>query len=121
MSIQTIVEDLLNEQHKSKAWLSRQIKKTEAGMAYSFKVESIKYRDLKILAAALEISPALLFEDGYQNYKTEQENAQLKDPAETYQNPEAELKNCREKIKSMKSQLIDKNKLIAEYEKQLKL
>lgn len=103
MSIKDIVNSILKEKDRPLAWLAKGMRRTDDGLRAGLTNESVKYKDLLIMAKILEVSPSRLFET-----KDEQPNL-VREPSVEYGN----LKHCEELVISLKNQINDKERIIS--------
>jgi len=107
MELKDIVDKALKEQNRSLSWLAAEMDKTFDGLKLSLIKGSIKYTDLKKMADILKVSAAYFFrEDSILDNMLAEEKAE-------YFSLKSELNSCKELTAALKSQLADKEKIIA--------
>jgi len=113
MFLKQVVDGILTEQNRSLSWLAVEMGKTFDGLRLSLIRGSIKYTDIQKMAKILNIPVVRLFTEPAK-FETTTSKMILNDPAETYQvNHKMALKNCQEMVDALKSQIKDKDKIIA--------
>jgi len=108
MSLKTIVDGILKDQHRSLSWLAEQMSKTFDGLRLGLIKESIKYKDILLMAQILNVSPCDFFELPEKTINPKQST--LAEAAAEYGD---NLKNCRELNTTLKDQLKDKERIIS--------
>ncbi len=106
MSIKEIVDGILKEKRRPLTWLARGMHRTRDGLALGLENESIKYRDIVIMAQLLEVSPCRLFATNEELIIPEQNI--VSETTFQYGNQKA----CEELVASLKDQLTDKERII---------
>lgn len=112
MFLKSVVDGILIEQNRSLSWLATEMGKTFDGLRLSLIRGSIKYTDLQKMAEVLN-EPVVRFFTPPFEYRVAGKMV-LNEPAEEYRvSPHGkELRNCREMVETLKSQLKDKDKII---------
>lgn len=116
MRLKDIVDELLKERERSLSWLAQQVGKTFDGFRLSLIKESIKYTDLKKMAATLDVPPSVFFITDIKKYKNMKADLKIEEnDLESYPklpsfNVEVEM--YKELTESLKNQLKDKDKII---------
>lgn len=110
MSLKATVDKILKEKHRSLSWLAHGIGKTFDGLRLGLINESVKYKDILLIADKLEVSPCSLFNEskGFLH----QDNL-LAEPGAEYGDLKANLKTCKELISTLKDQVKDKERIIS--------
>lgn len=98
-SLKNIVDQYLQEKNRSLSWLAAEMGKTFDGLKLSLVKGSLKYNDIITLLKLLDIKPGVLFG--------------LPDPPAKVKTETPEDKNCKEMVAALKSQLKDKDQIIA--------
>lgn len=107
MSLKATVDKILKEKNRSLSWLAHGIGKTFDGLRLGLINESIKYKDIIMMANLLEVSPAFFFH-------TEASNEHLvAEPKSEYGDLKANLKTCKDLITTLKDQVKDKERIIS--------
>ena len=106
MELKDIVDGVLKDQNRSLSWLASEMKKTFDGLKLSLVKGSIKYTDIKRMATILKVPASTFFleNDSNQNVVAEE--------LPSYHNVKSDLSACRELVQTLKSQIIDKEKII---------
>ncbi|MCD0487271.1 hypothetical protein LPB86_03465 [Pedobacter sp. MC2016-14] len=113
MALKSIVDDLLLSKNRSLTWLSKEMSKTFDGLKLSLNKETLKYKDLILMAKVLEVHPAMLFKsDSVVNYGNNDTYPMLSEEEAKYSDLKGNLKNCREMVSALKDQIKDKEKII---------
>lgn len=111
MFLKQVVDGILAEQNRSLRWLALEMGKTFDGLRLSLIRGSIKYTDIQKMAKILNIPIVRLFTEPTEATAS---NMILNEPAETYQvNHKMALRNYQEMVDALKSQIKDKDKIIA--------
>ncbi|MBC7912993.1 MAG: hypothetical protein H7Y07_02620 [Pyrinomonadaceae bacterium] len=105
MELKNIVDTILKDQNRSLSWLAVEMNKTFDGMKLSLVKESIKYTDLKRMAVVLKVPVAAFFNE-------KEELNLVAEEMPVYTSLKSELGSCRELVKTLKSQIVDKEKII---------
>lgn len=109
MSLKNTVLRILKEKHRSLSWLAKGIGKTFDGLNLALKNESLKYKDIIVMANLLEIHPGVLFND--ENHDLKGDNL-LSEPKSGYL--DFRTKSMYDDLMdTMRDQLNDKDKIIA--------
>lgn len=106
MSLKAIIDQILKEKQRSLSWLADSMGKTFDGLRLGLINESIKYRDILLMAEILQVSPGHFFE------KAEDLNLPQMNLSESVSETSDNLKGCRELIVTLKDQLKDKERII---------
>lgn len=109
MSLKAIVDRILRDKNRSLSWLALNMGKTFDGLRLGLINESIKYKDLLLMAETLDISPSLFFKTNEEAPNTQQHN--LPTPPTTEYGES--LKSCKELTAALKDQLRDKERIIS--------
>lgn len=106
MTLKAIIDKALKDQNRSMSWLALEMNKTFDGLKLSLVKESIKYTDIKRMAAILKIPASYFFqeEDWIENMVAEEKIE--------YFSLKTELSSCKELTETLKSQLADKERII---------
>lgn len=107
MSLKAIIDGILKEKHRPLSWLATGMGKTFDGLRLGLINESIKYKDLLLMAEILEISAAKFFKE---TADQAQSQSILAESAVEYGD---NLKSCKELAATLKDQLKDKERIIA--------
>jgi hypothetical protein len=110
MFLKQVVDDILAERNRSLSWLAGEMGKTFDGLRLSLLKGSIKYVDIQRLAEILDISVMQLFTPP-EEYAAASEFI-VNEPIEGYRSNYKALKNCQEMVETLKSQIVDKEKII---------
>lgn len=115
MELKAIVKSILKEQKRTLTWLAEQIGKTFDGLNLSLTKESIKFKDIKVMADALGVSPAVFFDRQKKPYKGLTDQSQALEPIvpNDYNDLKNNLKNCKEIVSALKEALKDKDTIIS--------
>lgn len=108
MSLKTIIDQILREEHRSLSWLAVGMGKTFDGLRLALINESLKYKDIVIMAKVLNTSPSRFFK-AEEELSTLQNNL-VAEPASEYGDS---LRSCRELTAALKDQLKDKERIIS--------
>lgn len=108
MSLKAIVEEILKEQGRSLTWLAEKVGKTVDGLRLGLMNKSVKYKDLLLMAEALNVSPCYFFKTDKISVNTKKST--LAEPLVEYGDS---LKNCKELNATLKDQLKDKERIIS--------
>jgi len=108
MSLKSIVDGILKEKHRSLSWLALSMGKTFDGLRLGLINESIKYKDILLMAEILQIAPANFFKENTEELRSFQDT-----PSESVVEYGDNLKSCRELAATLKDQLKDKERIIA--------
>lgn len=108
MSLKTTIDGILREKHRSLSWLALGMSKTFDGLRLGLINESIKYKDLLLMAEILEISPCKFFKENGEDLGSIQ--GMVTESAVEYGD---NLKSCRELTATLKDQIKDKERIIA--------
>nr|WP_121272562.1 hypothetical protein [Pedobacter schmidteae] len=108
MSLKAIVDGILREKHRSLSWLANSMGKTFDGLRLGLINESVKYKDLLLMAEILDVSPANFFNIYIENLGMVPTMV-AESPAEYGDS----LKNCRELAAALRDQINDKERIIA--------
>lgn len=106
MKLKAIIDKTLKEQNRSLSWLAAEMDKTFDGLKLSLVKESIKYTDIKKMAAILKVPASYFFkeEDWLENMVAEEKIE--------YSSLKTELTACKELSETLKSQISDKERII---------
>lgn len=110
MALKATIDKILKERNRSLSWLAHGIGKTFDGLRLGLLNESVKYKDIILIAEKLEVSPCVLFDEekGYQI----QNNTIPVEAGPEYGDLRANLKTCKELISTLKDQVKDKERII---------
>ncbi len=108
MSFKAIIEGILKEQGRSLTWLANKTNKTVDGLRLGLMNQSVKYKDLVLIAETLNVSPCTFFT--IRETSTNGKQNVLAEPTVEYGD---HLKNCRELNAALKDQLKDKERIIS--------
>ncbi|WP_410222060.1 hypothetical protein [Pedobacter sp.] len=112
MFLKSVVDGILAEQNRSLSWLAAEMGKTFDGLRLSLIRGSIKYLDLQKMAKILNVPVSRFFTDPAEYdilIKTT-----INEPLEEYNSIyKTEFKSCQEMVETLKSQIKDKDKIIA--------
>ena len=108
MPFKAIVDGMLKEQGRSLTWLANKTGKTVDGLRLGLMNQSVKYKDLLLIAETLNVSPCSFFD--VKEKLTKEQQSLLSEPTVEYGDP---LKNCRELAAALKDQLKDKERIIS--------
>lgn len=109
MSLKAIIDRILRDQHRSLSWLAVSMGKTFDGLRLGLINESIKYKDILVMAEILDVSPAMFFKNSM-----EESNPLLNSIlGESVTEYGESLKNCKELNAALKDQLNDKERIIS--------
>jgi hypothetical protein len=111
MSLKGTVDKILKEKHRSLSWLAKGIGKTFDGLRLALINESLKYKDIVMMANLLEVHPSFFFE-------TEPNDAYgqddiLSEPKQEYGDFKGSLKTYKELVSALKDQVKDKERIIS--------
>lgn len=109
MSLKEIIDQILRDKRKSLSWLANNMGKTFDGLRLGLINESIKYKDLLLLAEILNVSPCIFFDVP----EDEPDNAQANLADELVSELDDALKSCKELTATLKDQLKDKERIIS--------
>ncbi|WP_316750381.1 hypothetical protein [Pedobacter gandavensis] len=113
MKLKSVADGILKQKKRPFGWLAEKMGRTFDGLKLSLTSQSIKYRDLTLLAEILEVSPMVFFNDT---------QAPLSEPTEKsiggsinteHQELKQALKSCKELNAALRDQLKDKDQIIA--------
>ncbi len=107
MKLKDLVDKILKDRNRSLSWLAAEMNKTFDGLKLSLVKGSIKYTDLKKMAEVLNVSASAFFQED------EQFENMLAEEKVEYLSTKNQLTSCKELASTLKSQLIDKEKIIA--------
>jgi len=108
MSLKAIIDGIIRDKHRSLSWLAASMGKTFDGLRLGLINESIKYKDILLMAEILEVSPCCFF-------NTEGLDADpnmVSEPAVEYGDLKSTLKSCKEMVATLKDQINDKERII---------
>jgi hypothetical protein len=106
MELKKIVDKALKDQNRSLSWLAGEMNKTFDGLKLSLVKGSIKYIDIIKMADVLKVPAAYFFEEeSLMESMVEEERIE-------YYSLKSDLNSCKELTKTLKSQLVDKEKII---------
>jgi hypothetical protein len=108
MSLKAIIDGILKEKHRPLSWLALTMGKTFDGLRLGLINESIKYKDLLLMAKILEISPSKFFKESIEDLSAS--HSMVAESAVEYGD---NLKSCRELAATLKDQIKDKERIIA--------
>jgi lambda repressor-like predicted transcriptional regulator len=108
MSLKSIVEEILKEQGRPLTWLAEKVGKTADGLRLGLMNKSVKYKDLLLMAEALNVSPCNFFKADETLVSTKKSTL-----AELSVEYGDSLKNCKELNAALKDQLKDKERIIS--------
>lgn len=108
MSLKSILDGILKEKHRSLSWLAQSMGKTFDGLRLGLINESIKYKDMLLMAEILEIPPSKFFIENPEGLISSHSMV-----SETTVEYGDNLKSCRELTATLKDQLKDKERIIA--------
>ena len=115
MTLKIIVDDLLKNKNRSLTWLASKMSKTFDGLKLSLVKETLKYKDLLLMAKILDVHPSIFFKqdmiNAYNN--KEQSYSILAEEESKYNDLKGNLKNCRDMVSALKDQLKDKERIIS--------
>ena len=111
MYLKEVVNKMLKDRNRSLSWLAMEMGKTFDGLKLGLTRGSIKYTDLKRMADILDIPVSSFFEEPLDNEGGTQKNVLFEEEGQ-YLSIKNELTSCKELIRTLKSQLKDKEKII---------
>jgi len=109
MSLKANIDRILRDKHRSLSWLAVSMGKTFDGLRLGLINESIKYKDMLIMAEILNVSPCTFFKTPEDDLSTTLQNNIVAEPASEYGDS---LKSCKELAAALKDQLKDKERII---------
>lgn len=110
MSLKAIIDGIIRDKHRSLSWLAISMGKTFDGLRLGLINESIKYKDILLMAEILEVSPCCFFNKNGEGLEADQ-NMVSEPPAE-YGDLKSSLKSCKEMVATLKDQINDKERII---------
>ena len=113
MYLKETVARLLKNKNRSLSWLALEMGKSFDGLKLSLVKGSIKYLDIILMAKILETHPGELFESEQGGYSPEEWRNALEEGETQYKNIKNELTACRELNEALKTQVTDKERIIA--------
>ena len=113
MYLKETVARLLKNKNRSLSWLALEMGKSFDGLKLSLVKGSIKYLDIILMAKILETHPGELFESEQGGYSPEEWRNALEEGETQYKNIKKELTACRELNEALKTQVNDKERIIA--------
>ena len=113
MYLKETVARLLKNKNRSLSWLALEMGKSFDGLKLSLVKGSIKYLDIILMAKILETHPGELFESEHGRYSPEEWRTALEEGETQYKNLKNELTSCRELNEALKTQVTDKERIIA--------
>ena len=108
MSLKEIIDQILKDKHRSLSWLAAEMGKTFDGLRLGLINESIKYKDMLLMAKVLEVHPSIFFKA-----KAPEAVIQQNVVTESTVAYGESLKDCRELAAMLKDQLKDKERIIS--------
>jgi hypothetical protein len=111
MSLKATVDKILKEKNRSLSWLAKGVGRTFDGLRLALINESIKYKDIIIMADLLEVPPAYFFNTGVPKFPAN--DNLLAEPESEYGSLKANLKTCNDLISTLKDQVKDKEIIIS--------
>ncbi|MDR6782048.1 hypothetical protein ABIE26_001463 [Pedobacter africanus] len=111
MALKATIDKILKDKNRSLSWLAHGIGKTFDGLRLGLLNESVKYKDILLIAEKLEISPCVLFNEG-KGYQQNHKDNMLAEPVSEYGDLKANLRTCKELISTLKDQVKDKERII---------
>ncbi|WP_316814750.1 hypothetical protein [Pedobacter nyackensis] len=109
MSLKANIDRILRDKHRSLSWLAVSMGKTFDGLRLSLINESIKYKDMLVMAEILNVSPCTFFRTPEDEFSTSQSNIVTESVSEYGDS----LKSCKELAATLKDQLKDKERIIS--------
>lgn len=108
MSLKANIDQILRDKNRSLSWLALNMGKTFDGLRLGLINESIKYKDMLIMAEILRVSPCTFFKTPEDDLNIQQDNI-VNESTTAYG---TSLKSCRELADALKDQLKDKERII---------
>lgn len=107
MSLKEIVYGILKEKRRSVTWLAEEMGRTFDGLRTGLVNESVKYKDMVVMAEVLKVSPNRFFETIEEHPDPEQN--MVSEESIEYKR----LKSCEELVATLKKQINDKERIIS--------
>ncbi|WEK17424.1 MAG: hypothetical protein P0Y49_11525 [Candidatus Pedobacter colombiensis] len=109
MSLKAIIDGIIRDKHRSLSWLAISMGKTFDGLRLGLINESIKYKDILLMAEILEVSPCCFFKSAED---LDAEQNMVAEAHVEYGDLKATLKSCKELVATLKDQINDKERII---------
>lgn len=106
MSLKDIVYGILKEKRRSVTWLAEEMGRTFDGLRTGLVNESVKYKDMVVMAEVLEVSPSRFFETNEE--QLDLQGNMVSEASSEYKS----LKSCEELVTTLKKQINDKERII---------
>ncbi|SMD09319.1 hypothetical protein [Pedobacter nyackensis] len=110
MSLKTLIDSILKEKHRSLSWLAVSMGKTFDGLRLSLINESIKYKDLLLMAKILEVPAKNFFEGNEEDFMAVPNL--ISESVHEYGDYRLSIKNYTELVSTLKDQINDKERII---------